>query len=301
MTVPDIIETGLWQTDPILTEAGAVKTTWLTDDVVVQVPRVGEDVRIAINSHLYETFDETDVPVPAVYHLDDEPPSYGVYERVHQDDLGVLFETIDDDTKMDLLEEAGSILGSLHQVEKEGYGVPRADEPASGRDERWDIFFSDFMNKSLERIEPIIDEETRAKIEAYMGSDQIPAYPVSSVIHDDFHPGNLLGSEDGIDAVIDFDNAIYGDRRYDVQRAKGMIGLSDPGEAYDTTAVTAFMEGYQQSGAVPGDDKIDTIYDVAARTKWADAMMYHYREGNVSRDVVECHGDSLMSYVADLV
>ncbi|MCJ7428783.1 MAG: aminoglycoside phosphotransferase family protein [Candidatus Nanohaloarchaeota archaeon QJJ-5] len=300
MTVPSIIQTGLYEQEPRHIDAGAVKTTWKTDDHIIQVPRVGESHRIALNSHLYDVFSDTAVPVPDVVASSGTPPAYSVYEYISEPDLGTVLKQVNKETEMDLIREAGAVLGAIHEPEMENYGFPGQDDPTKGTYQRWDRFMDEHIQHALERIAPVIDKETRSYISSQVDASNLPEHPPSRVNHDDFHPGNILGDEDGITAVLDFDNAIYGDPRYDHQRAKGMIGgLTDPGDTYDTDRIEAFDRGYRKTASEDIDERLEAIYDLAARTKWTDAMMYHYKEGNIERSVIETHGQSLDNYVSN--
>ena len=296
----DLIETGFFDEDPTLTDAGAVKTTWLTDEHVIQAPRVGEAYRIALNTALYEELAETAVPVPRVHDSSVDPPAYGVYERHNEPDLGALYGEIDEATELSLIEEAGRIQGAMHQVAIDGYGYPDGDRPIQGSSEDWASFFEEYVQDSLEYCAPVLADETIEQIGSIVTAARIPSEPPSRIIHNDYHPGNLLGDEDGITAVIDFDNAIYGDQIYDLQRSKGMVGLEAPGEPYDHDRVQAFERGYKQEQELPTDEASTELYDLAARTEWMTAMMYHYKEGTIDEETITEQAASLRSYVDEM-
>ena len=69
---------------------------------------------------------------------------------------------------------------------------------------------------------------------------------VFGIIHADLHPGNLLVREDGL-AIIDFDDAAFGWRMYDIA-----VALTHQQTATDFTGVRdAFLAGYRKVRDLP--------------------------------------------------
>ena len=81
----------------------------------------------------------------------------------------------------------------------------------------------------------------------YARLSALPQEPaVFGMIHADLHPGNLLVREDGL-AIIDFDDAAFGWRMYDIA-----VALTHQQAAPDFAAVRdAFLAGYRQVRDLP--------------------------------------------------
>jgi Ser/Thr protein kinase RdoA (MazF antagonist) len=81
----------------------------------------------------------------------------------------------------------------------------------------------------------------------YARLSALPQDPaVFGMIHADLHPGNLLVREDGL-AIIDFDDAAFGWRMYDIA-----VALTHQQAAPDFTAVrNAFLAGYREVRNLP--------------------------------------------------
>ncbi len=82
-----------------------------------------------------------------------------------------------------------------------------------------------------------------------------------SVIHSDWHPGNLLFRDDKVVAVVDYDAVRFARSLIDVANGAlqfSMIGTGDPSEwpsEQDEDRLTAFLDGYSSVLPLTSDDR----------------------------------------------
>jgi len=147
------------------------------------------------------------LPVPAVVHVEDEML---VYEYVDGRPLTA------EDAASGLAFQAGELFARLHSIAGTGLGPVQADGTSPGWEN--DAWFSGVVNQAerlLSAHRPTWGIN-RADIED--ASDLLTHLPPmrSQLVHGDAGVGNLIVADGRIAAVIDFDNAWYGDPAIDL-------------------------------------------------------------------------------------
>lgn len=190
------------------------------------------DPDFALEPFLHEyVADRTDVPVPRILIFQEEPDmdvdAYFVTERVSGTNLAEEMGEISQQTREDVVEHAGRILGDMHsQIGFEGYGRLALEDDRLIVDEftwDWGQFFQDLVDRYIERLEgtPFDDirDEARNHLDDAIGLVDNTDAP--RLIHDDFRPANMLfdsSGEDPISAVLDWQFALAGEPEYHIAR-----------------------------------------------------------------------------------
>lgn len=201
-------------------------------EVVVKFQAGDPDFALEPFLHDYVA-DRTDVPVPRILVFKRNPDldvdSYFVTERVHGTNLAEMMGEIDQETREDVIEHAGQILGDMHsQIGFEGYGRLALDE----EDDRlvvdeftweWAEFFQDLVNRYIDRLEGSPFEEIQDDARQHLDDaiHNIENTDAPRLIHDDFRPANMLfddAGEEPISAVLDWQFALAGDPEYHIAR-----------------------------------------------------------------------------------
>jgi hydroxylysine kinase len=109
--------------------------------------------------------------------------------------------------------EAGRTLGQLSDA------LSTFDHPAAHRDFVWDVARLDLVRDLLERF----PSDEVAEVFALWDSLDLSGLP-QQVIHNDFHPGNVLSDGSQITGVLDFGDVVYTARVVDVAIALCYFG-----------------------------------------------------------------------------
>ena len=148
------------------------------------------------------------VPVPEVELVSTEPSSYGtamvVMERIHGSVLGQDLKSSDV-----RLVEMAHLLGAVHRMPIDAVFADAA-KPFSGRS---------FVAPSVAAISNAVEGFGRNDFEPLLDhlTDSPPADRPPSVLHGDYHPGNIIVSEHTGDLIIiDWSFADVGDYRLDL-------------------------------------------------------------------------------------
>lgn len=175
--------------------------------------------------------DRTDVPVPRILVLKEEPdldvPPYFVTARIHGENLAENIAELDPPTRETVVEHAGAILGDMHsKIAFEGFGRLALEDGRLIVEEfswDWQAFFGDIADRHVEALaaSPFEDlqEGAREHLVDQIGVIQSEGTP--RLIHDDFRPANMLfdpAAEEPITAVLDWQFALAGDPEYHLAR-----------------------------------------------------------------------------------
>jgi aminoglycoside phosphotransferase (APT) family kinase protein len=158
----------------------------------------------------------TDVPVPETYQLCEDDTVIGAPFYVMQNVVGEVYRTakaaavLGLDRLTAIARELGEVLGRLHRVDAAAVGLADFGRPEGylGRQlNRW----SKQLAASRSRDVPGIDE-LRDRLAA-----ALPDTPRSTIVHGDYRLDNvILGPDDRIKAVVDWEMATLGDPLTDV-------------------------------------------------------------------------------------
>ena len=249
-------------------EEGLIWDTYIIDDSVVQVPREGDVWRIERVRTTYNILNDN-IPVPKINSIEIEGKYKGVvFEKIHGDILREVSESSDDDSKeinesteqrqsyLDLIEETGRALAKIHKSKPEfdgfGYFTIEEDSVVCPHEE-----WIDYVEDKLDDLDDLPDRFEEAYQIAINNFDiqKIPEEPERSLLHDDFHSGNIIVEKNGSISVIDFDNAIIGDPDFGYVNSKfEMCGYDDK------EALKKFQEGYEEIREVNISEKAESNY-----------------------------------------
>lgn len=244
--IDDHLAEGIGAHDYARAEDGLVWETYLGEEVVVQCPAPGDEYLVSLMTVVHDRLREHGARVPAVVDSRDTPPAYLAVERVGERGLPAVRE--DGDGWLEAVESAGEVLGQMHSVEGDGYGdIDPGDH--GGSHETWRSFCEDLVDRVVERIDGGRFERVATSAAERFVPERIPERPTASILHNDFHDGNVLVDSDGRAWVIDFDHVVYGDDRYGYVRSERLIAGGDE------AARAAFREGYEAAhGPAPDED-----------------------------------------------
>ncbi|HRZ40029.1 MAG TPA: aminoglycoside phosphotransferase family protein [Candidatus Omnitrophota bacterium] len=124
----------------------------------------------------------------------------------------------------------------------------------------------------------------------FLKEDFMGAYPglPAAFCHGDYHPLNIIWSEDGIKAVIDWEFCGAKPELYDAANMVGCLGMEDP-RSLDAECVRAFLRRLRESGVYqPVSWRYFIELIIANRFGW---MAEWLRKKD--RDMIELEGDYL--------
>jgi len=270
---------------------GVLWETYIGEDVVVQCPPSDDE-------HLYFTdlvsraaflishASEHDVQVPDVVEYSRDAPAYLLLKRIHGQNLSAFIKDASQTGKLKAIRSAGEVFGQIHATDGFGYGEPKAEQYTQTTHETWRGFAQEMVEQAVEftangPFEPVVNE-----IVSTFELEAVPEQPVSSLLHGDFSADNLLIDTEIQAWAIDFDNALYGDSRYDYVRARDRLTGADPREriyaklfesSTQSDAIVldspqkrqAFETGYSQTHELAMDTNLQKQYALMAMVKSA--------------------------------
>lgn len=258
-TIQKAVENGIEE------EEGLIWDTYIIDDSVVQVPREGDEWRIERVRTIYNTLNDN-VPAPKISSIENEGKYEGiVFERIQGDILRESSNSSPQENTnskekkqscLDLIEETGRALAQIHnsKPEFEGFGYfTLEDGSVVSPHETW----RDYAEEKLDDLDDIperFEEAYQIAIDNF-DIEKIPDNPERSLLHDDFHSGNIIVEKDGSIKVIDFDNAIIGDPNFGYINSKFEMCDYD-----DKEAQKRFQKGYEKVRDVNISDEVESNY-----------------------------------------
>jgi len=232
---------------------GIIWDTYMYEDVIAQIPKENKEGRTEYARAINEILEE-DVPAPDIQQATIEGQQYGlVFERVHGESLKTTQENIKElkqqgkdhsslrETYLEAVENAGTALARIHLNDAEGYGTPDYENQnyRQGSFSDWKSFVEHKIEDTKEFAGGGIFDKAIELGAQNLELETVPSYPDSKVLHNDFSSDNIILEEDGSIQVIDFDNAIYGDRRFGRIRSQGNLCKGD------SEAHQSFNKGYE--------------------------------------------------------
>lgn len=260
-----LLENGLMAEGHSSLENGAVWETFEVDDVVIQAPATGRENDLPKNNFLYRHLAENGVNVPEVILSEEATPSYGVYENVDGDSLSSVKESVSEEEYGDVVETAGKLLGQIHSTEGFGYGWPDQNQGFRGASHsNWREFVSDRRNSIQEKVDEWPFNQVVDRAANHVEIEEIPLETDSAVLHRDYHGENLIFGDDEV-YVIDLDNAVYGDPRFDFVYSSSQI------TGGDQELEERFLEGYESVRDLEMDETLEDNYVALSVLQSAEA------------------------------
>lgn len=238
-----------------IAKEGIENITYITENLIVQEPEDDKKYKLQKNSYICSQLSESGAPVPEVIEVN-ENPFFIVYEKLE----GLPLEREDRFTKEEYLEamtNAGKSLAKIHGsgIEISGYGKPdQENDFQKANHENWQEFVDNFIENTLnyvksDRFNPIAERASEL-----INTDLLPEKPKSKVMHLDYSPDNIIIGPKLNAKAIDFDDAYYGDPRFDLVLAK--FTMSKRGKE----ARNAFIEGYKSERKIEITEEVADAY-----------------------------------------
>ena len=274
---------------------GLLWETYVGEDVVVQRPPPDDEglyftdlVSRAV--FLLTHAAEHGVRVPELLDYSEGDPAYLAVRRVHGPSLSAFVRDADAEaeaeTRLAAIRSAGEVFGQIHATDGFGHGQLEPERYRQTQHDNWRAFAEGLLDTTVEyttggHFEPIVSEVANR-----FDPSVVPKRPRSALLHGDFSADNVLLDGDGQAWAIDFDNALYGDSRYDYIRARDRLAGVDPREEIyadllggaehvdkrvlaDPDAESAFRAGYEAAHELDIDPGLEAQYVLLAIAKSA--------------------------------
>ena len=163
--------------------------------------------------HVMMKLGEQGYPVPTVFHNDYSGEVIGepfiIMEYLSGNTMNSRFESVSDSEREELYRKMIELMVDLHRIKVSGV---YPDNKLKETDEYLDFTFNQ-IEKSIARtkldwVNPVVDWLKERRNDVEPGE--------LSVLHGDFHGGNIMFREDGSPSVIDWSGANVGDYRFDL-------------------------------------------------------------------------------------
>lgn len=195
------------------------------------------------------------VPVPKVRAFDPScdhaPYAVLIAERLPGRNLEAHWSTGTDAQRTALARDAGQWLARIHNVTEGAYvsfGEPWGEGPFQASS--WSAYQEHLVAFYLEHLRDhdMLDQAQCTHLEALVQSAQaiFDEVAVPSLVHNDYHFGNLLFVDDRITGIVDFEWSCAGDPVLDLSSLDS-LERTNPGSR------EALLEGYQRVRALPAD------------------------------------------------
>lgn len=184
---------------------------------------IGDDDYLFAESAVMNLLNERGMPVPRVYETDISKKKYPfrwqIMEFVRYPNLNKFYKAGTLDASA-IAEQSGKFLAELHSVRLDGFGFLNTDTlQKDGSFEGIDCSCADYFNKRLESHLAYLEEHSpfsadyinriREIFEREIQS--LSAVEKGSLLHRDYAYWNILGTENELKYVIDWDDCVVGD------------------------------------------------------------------------------------------
>jgi len=181
-----------------------------------------DDEYMLAESAVMEIVSKAGIPVPKVFHTDISkdkyPLRFQIMEFVNVKDLNFYYKNNSLDIEA-ISRQTGKYLSMLHGIKFDGFGFLNTDLLAEKQEIRGlDETYADYFNKKLEAHLRYLQDNSllEAKIinkivDNFQKFSQLLNIKQGRLIHRDLAYWNMLGTENNISALIDWDDAVIGD------------------------------------------------------------------------------------------
>ncbi len=244
---------------------------------------------------IFDLLNNSKVPVPQKVILDTSKREieYDVLisKMLKGENLESKWNNLEDSLKTTLATKAGSILKKLHSIHFEFFGEIPNKGPLP-QTSSWSNYLKAKLQFHLdEALElGLIGSDIESKFNDVLSTNThlLDQVKVASLIHVDFHFGNLLFSNDEITGVVDFEWALAGDPLYDLARWR--TGDEDyPGSQ------EAFFKGYGLQDFTQDEKQRMKIYQMIKNLELCSVAKLHFTEKE-SEDFLKTTLDQLSSF-----
>ncbi len=179
-----------------------------------------------------ELLKERKILVPEVIALNEErailPHDFLICRRIEGKELYQVWETLEAETQEQLCDEMGEILTKIHQIHLPKFGAILPDG----------LQFDKWSDCVLHKLQLAIEEAQALQLfeaEMYQQALQIfdnhiallDTVEEASLVHNDYHLGNMMVNEGHIAGILDFEWSFAGDGEYDFRDPLTFEGLTE--------------------------------------------------------------------------
>jgi aminoglycoside phosphotransferase (APT) family kinase protein len=270
---------------------GLLWETYVGEDVVVQRPPPDDENLYFTDlvpraAFLLAHAAEHGVRVPELLEYSETEPAYLAVRRVQGPSLSAFVHDAEAEPRLAAIRSAGELFGQIHATDGFDHGQLEPEAYRQTQHDHWRAFAEELLDTTVAytaggQFEPIVSDVVDS-----FDPSVVPEQPRSALLHGDFSADNVLVDGDRRAWAIDFDNALYGDSRYDYIRARDRLTGVDPreetyadllGEAEHSDervlagpdARSAFRAGYEEAHELHIDPELETQYVLLAIAKSA--------------------------------
>jgi aminoglycoside phosphotransferase (APT) family kinase protein len=186
---------------------------------MVKIPINASNSRTYVNDFALSEWRKLGVPVPKVR---DVTTNYLIERKL--DGITLSDAELTREEGVPVFTELGGLLNTMHQARVEGFGTlnlkhSKKNKALKGKYKTWGDYVGAAFAKRLEAVKEhgavkydVIEgfERIRGEAEGKLDLDE------PTLLHGDFHTGNVIVGDDGIAGIIDAEGVIGGDPNYDL-------------------------------------------------------------------------------------
>ncbi|MGB1241165.1 MAG: phosphotransferase family protein [Chitinophagales bacterium] len=179
-----------------------------------------------------ELLKENKILVPEVIALDESrailPHDFLICRKIKGQELYQVWETLEENTQMQLCDEMGEILAKIHRVHLPKFG---AILPDGFQFDKWSSCVLHKLQlaieeaKKLQLFEAKMYQKVREIFDNHIAL--LDTVEKASLVHNDYHLGNMIVDEEHIAGILDFEWCFAGDPEYDFREPLTFEGLTD--------------------------------------------------------------------------
>jgi len=179
-----------------------------------------------------ELLKENKILVPEVIALDESrtisPHDFLICKKIKGQELYQVWETLDEKIQTELCGEMGGILAKIHQVHLPKFGAILPDG----------LQFDKWSDCVLHKLQLAIEEAKALRLFEAEKHQQVlqifdnhttlfDTVEKASLVHNDYHLGNMIVNEGHIAGILDFEWSFAGDPEYDFREPLTFKGVTD--------------------------------------------------------------------------
>jgi aminoglycoside phosphotransferase (APT) family kinase protein len=196
-----------------------------------------QDCRKEVNMHQLLK-NQTNVKTPEILYSDASAEKtefpFFITEYIEGESLQDSFPELDAEKQLEVVEQAGQILGEVHSKISFGYAgelIPENGDITFDRESNWVEYITEELSKATEKAENTRFSDLTEKAEDLVNKLSELDEPEKTLVFYDFRPDNVIAKNGRIEALIDFERAWAGDPLWDY--AYSEMSFVEPHHYYD--------------------------------------------------------------------
>ena len=217
-----------------------------------------QDCRKEVNMH--QLLNRTNVKTPEILYSDASAEKtefpYFITEYIKGESLQDSFPELEAEKQVDVVEQAGKILGQVHSKTSFQYAgeliLENGDIQVNG-EYTWVEYITEELSNAIEKAENTRFSDLTEKAEDLVTKLSELDEPEKTLVFYDFRPDNVIAKNGRIKALIDFERAWAGDPLWDYAYSEMSFvephhyyDMHEPPNADEETLRKTFQKGYEQ-------------------------------------------------------